>query len=102
MLPVKISVKKTAIDWFKNELGATEGSSCRFFVRYGGCSTVQSGFSLGVSLEAPDVIGTSVNEEGIQFFIEKEDLWYFDGNDLIVDYNAARDELDFAYEPAQD
>ncbi|WCK54420.1 HesB/YadR/YfhF family protein [Aneurinibacillus sp. Ricciae_BoGa-3] len=99
---MKISIKKTAMEWFKNELGATEGSSCRFFVRYGGCSTVQSGFSLGVSLEEPQVVGSSVHEEGILFFIEKEDLWYFDGNDLIVDYDDARDELNFEYEPSQE
>lgn len=95
---MKITIQTPAIQWFKQEMGAKEGDSVRFFVRMGGCSTVQSGFSLGVCMEKPHTVGVSTIVDGITFFIEQEDLWYFDHTDLIVDYNADTHEIQYTYE----
>jgi uncharacterized protein YneR len=95
---MNILIDREAAIWYKEELGLTEGDFVRFFVRYGGCSTVQSGFSLGVAKEdeTNDIaVKTIVN--GITFYIDEKDVWYFDGHDLIVKFNSAFGEPEFEY-----
>lgn len=89
---MKMNVTKEAAKWYKEEFNLTAGDTIRFFARYGGCSNVQKGFSLGVAKDQPIDIGTTTSQEGITFFIEEKDLWYFDGKDLTVDFNEAMDE----------
>ena len=35
--------------------------------------------------------------DGIIFYVEESDLWYFNGHDLHVDYDEKKDELEFKY-----
>jgi uncharacterized protein YneR len=95
--PMNISITEEAANWYKNELNLKEGDFLRFFVRYGGCSNVQKGFSLGVSNDTPVNPGVKVEQSGIQFFIEEDDLWYFDGKSLNITYNKELDEPEFHY-----
>jgi uncharacterized protein YneR len=94
---MQISITEEAANWYKNELNLKEGDSLRFFVRYGGCSNVQKGFSLGVSRDNPENPGVKVEQAGIQFFIEEDDLWYFDGKDLNITLNKDLDEPEFHF-----
>ncbi len=41
---MNLSVTKEAAQWYKNELNLQSGETLRFFVQYGGCSTVQKDF----------------------------------------------------------
>lgn len=93
-----IIITKPALEWFKTEMRATKGDYIRFFVRYGGCGTVQQGFSLGLEKKEPLDIGISQEYEGITFFMEREDLWYLNKQTLVVDHNEAIDELIFRTE----
>lgn len=95
---MKIQISKDAAAWYKQELGLKNGDYVRFFARYGGCSTVQSGFSLGVSNEEPTDVGVKVIEDGITFYIEEKDLWYFDDHDLMIDYQVKHEEPLISYE----
>ena len=36
-------------------------------------------------------------KDGITFFIEESDLWFFKGHDLSVEYNEQIDELEYRY-----
>jgi len=42
-------------------------------------------------------MGVKTEKEGLTFFIEGSDLWFFNGHDLFVDYNKQVDELEFSY-----
>lgn len=95
---MKINISEAALTWFKKEMQVKDKDYIRFFARYGGCGTVQSGFSLGINKEKPKELGASTEIDGITFFIEKDDLWYFDQYDLSVTYNEAKDEIEFDYE----
>ncbi|WP_027416434.1 HesB/YadR/YfhF family protein [Aneurinibacillus terranovensis] len=95
---MELLVKESAVAWFKKEMDVQQGDALRFFVRMGGCSTVQSGFSLGVAKEPPNEAGVSVTIDGIIFFVEKEDVWYFDNTNLVVDYNPEKDEIEYTHE----
>ncbi|RXT08061.1 HesB/YadR/YfhF family protein [Ammoniphilus sp. CFH 90114] len=84
---MKITVTDRAMEWFKDEMNAGPGDYIRFYTRYGGCSTVQAGYSLGVVKEAPNRPVEKVVQKGITFYIEESDLWYFDDLNLKVDSN---------------
>ncbi|MFD2444006.1 HesB/YadR/YfhF family protein [Bacillus sp. CGMCC 1.16607] len=94
---MKIEVTKDAADWYKSEMSLQNGDKIRFFVRYGGLSTVQKGFSLGIEKEEPTDIGAKTTVEGILFYIEEKDLWYFDNHDLRVKLNTKWEEPEFEY-----
>lgn len=95
---MNIIVNDRAAAWYKEEMLLNKGDYVRFFARYGGCSTVQQGFSLGVSSEVPHQIGFEVVKDDIHYYIEEKDLWYFDGKDLYVDFNEQVNEPVFRYE----
>lgn len=95
---MKLQVTETAAKWYREELQLEEGKTLHFYVRYGGVGGHQPGFSLAIS---PDdkkepVAETTVN--GITFFVENDDNWYFDGADLIVDYDEDKQEPSFNYQ----
>jgi len=94
---LKITIDNKAADWYINELQLEKGDMVQFFVRYGGCSNVQKGFSLGVVKQSPEEIGSSVESKGITFFVENRDLWYFDEHDLHVDLDEDGEEPVFHY-----
>lgn len=95
---MNIFVNDRAADWYKEEMLLNKGDYIRFFARYGGCSTVQQGFSLGVSKEVEThSIAVSTNVNGVTYCIEEKDVWYFNGHDLFVDFNEKANEPEFRY-----
>ncbi|AIM15714.1 MULTISPECIES: HesB/YadR/YfhF family protein [Neobacillus] len=95
---MNIKISSQALNWFKEEMGLKKGDYLKFHARYGGCSTVQQGFSLGMSIQEPQTeMAASIEKDGICFFIDEEDLWFFNGHDLAVDYNEKREEIEFTF-----
>lgn len=95
---MNIAITEPALKWYQNEMEIKTGDHLRFYVRLGGCSTVQSGFSLGVTKEKPKEAGAQAEIDGIIFYVESEDLWYFDGHDLTVDMDKETETITFHYE----
>lgn len=93
---MNITISNEALQWYKEELEINSGDMVKFFVRYGGCSTVQRGFSLGVAKQQPVLIGAQKEVEGITFYIEDQDLWYFEDNDLVVTFDETKGEPEFS------
>ncbi|WP_066174745.1 HesB/YadR/YfhF family protein [Bacillus marinisedimentorum] len=94
---MKISISKPALQWYKNEMDLHNGDFVRLFARYGGHSTIQQGFSLGISNEQPKDMGVHYTTDGITFFVEKDDEWYFDDYDLNIKYDNFIDGVEFEY-----
>ncbi|HWO77569.1 MAG TPA: HesB/YadR/YfhF family protein [Bacillus sp. (in: firmicutes)] len=95
---MELVISDAAIKWFKDEVGIKSGDHVKFHARYGGASPIQKGFSLGFSKEeAPVNIAASTTADGILFFVDESDLWYFDGHDLFVEYNEQYDEVEYIY-----
>ena len=69
----------------------------RFFVRYGGQS-IQSGFSLGIDRNQPIHIGASTEINGVTFYVENDDLWFFEDYDLVITLNNKLNEPELLYE----
>ena len=95
---MKIEISEDAMKWFHDEMEVESGEAVRFFVRYGGSSKLQPGFSLGVTKDQPQEAAVEVKENDVVYFIEESDVWYFDGHDLHVSVNDKLHELDYSYE----
>ncbi|MFE4075903.1 HesB/YadR/YfhF family protein [Peribacillus sp. YIM B13477] len=95
---MKLTISDQAAKWYIDELGLQEGSHLRFYVRYDGHSTVQSGFSLGIMQEEPENAAAATTMNEINFYVEEKDLWYFDGHDLLITFNEKLTEPEFQYE----
>lgn len=94
---MNIQIDSESAAWYKEELQLQSSDLVRFFVRYGGHSNIQSGFSLGISKDDPFDIAVQVKIDDITYFIEEKDLWYFDGHDLFVEFNSECNEPVFHY-----
>lgn len=88
---MNIHFTDTALQWFKEEMHLTTGDFVRFYVRYGGASPIQEGFSLGFNKEEPIEVGIKEIHDGVVFYVEEKDLWYFKNYDLYVDYDQRAD-----------
>jgi len=93
---MNINIDNKALDWFSSEMNVQPGDTIRFFARYGGDSSIHSGYSLGVTKENPIQIGASVLLNDATFYVNENDLWYFANHDLAVSVNQ-NGELQFDY-----
>jgi uncharacterized protein YneR len=93
-----IRISSSALIWFKEEVGMTTGDKVKFYPQIYGSSPVQGSFAIGFSVDnTPIDMVVKTEIEGLTFYIESTDLWFFDEHDLQVDYNEKRDELEFSY-----
>jgi len=95
---MKIKINKDAANWYKGELKLEDGDYLRFFPRYGGVGGNIPGFSIGINTNEPIDSKAEVSIDGITFYVEKEDLWYFEDKDLIIDLDEKLNEPKFSYE----
>ncbi|MDP5276019.1 HesB/YadR/YfhF family protein [Chengkuizengella axinellae] len=94
---MKLTVTPTAADHFMDEFQLKQGDYVHFFVKYGGHSVIQTGFSLGISHDKPEKIGASVKLDDVTYYVEESDLWYFEGHQLKVDFNEHNEEIEYNY-----
>ncbi|SFL68437.1 Uncharacterized protein YneR [Gracilibacillus orientalis] len=92
---MEMSITKPAAKWFIRELDLIEGDAIRFFARYGGFGGVHKGFSLALDNVEPNNPGAEVTEEGIHFFVEESDIWYFDEKNFHIKYSRKYDEIEY-------
>lgn len=98
---MKIIITDEAFKWFKDEMEVATGDYIRFYARYGGSSPFHEGFSLGMNREVAHEIGVEEVRDGIHFYIEQADLWFFNDHNLIVSVDEKLDELQYTYENEQ-
>jgi uncharacterized protein YneR len=95
---MEIVISKSALQWFKEEVELKTGDKVKFYPKVYGNSPVQEGFSLGFTVDnEPINMITKFESEGMLFYIEETDVWFFNGHNLHVSYNEKTDELDFSY-----
>lgn len=83
---INIQITTEAVNWYKTELEMKNNTHIRYFVRYGDGGNIP-GFSLGIRFEQPIDLHTSTEKEGIVFFVESKDLWYFEDKNLDITLN---------------
>ncbi|QDQ02885.1 hypothetical protein FOH38_21910 [Lysinibacillus fusiformis] len=94
---MNITLTDDALQWFKREMEVETGDTIRFYARYGGSSPFHEGFSLGMTREEPIEVGIQSTIDGITYYIEEKDLWFFQEHNLNVDIDSTMDELKYEY-----
>ncbi|ALS01651.1 iron-sulfur cluster biosynthesis protein [Enterococcus silesiacus] len=94
---MKLTITPRAQQWFKDEVGVTSDSGIRFYGKIYGKTDVHEGFSIAMSVEAPDQPLVKEVIDGITYFIEETDDWFFKGYDLLVDYDEETDEPKYKF-----
>lgn len=92
---MKLTVEREAVQYMKQDWNLHQGDTIRLFTRYGGESNTQPGFSLGIVIQQPTHIALSTQADGILFYIQEDDLWYLDGHDLTIAYDAREEGIEF-------
>ncbi|OLO27291.1 hypothetical protein BTR23_20405 [Alkalihalophilus pseudofirmus] len=80
---MNVTITPKAARFYKHEVLTEKHQSLRLFVRVGGVGS--GGFSVGVIIEEPDHNSFQIEIEGVTFFINGDDTWYFNG--MTIDYN---------------
>ena len=77
-----LQVSPAAAQWYKKELHLEDGAHIKFFGKVYG---TREGFSFTLHVMEPTQAFETITVEGIHFYIEKNDAWFFDDIKLIVD-----------------
>ncbi|WP_086315644.1 hypothetical protein A5821_003147 [Enterococcus sp. 7F3_DIV0205] len=94
---MELTITPRAQQWFKDEVGVTSDSGIRFYGKIYGKTDVHEGFSIAMSVEAPDQPLVKEVIDGITYFIEETDDWFFKGYDLLVDYDEEKEEPQYKF-----
>ena len=94
---MKLTITPKALEWFKREIDLEKEMGIRFFGKVYGKTQVHDGFSIGMSVDRPEHPLVEETVDGLLFFVEETDDWFFKGYDLNVDYNEKLDEPKYEF-----
>lgn len=89
---MKLTITPKAQEWFKREIELSDGQGIKFYGKVYGKTQVHDGFSVGMSVDTPETPLIEENTNGMMFFVEEADEWFFKGYDLVVDYEEKLEE----------
>lgn len=98
---MKLTVTPAASKWFEDEMNVGEGNTAaiRLYGKLYGKTKVHQGFSLGLArVLDPHQLSVVDQQDGVTYYIEKGDEWFFKGFDLTVDYDAQEDPNNLQYD----
>ena len=98
---MKIDVTSEAAKWFQENVGLPENqqdAGVRFKIKIYASSPVNPGFGLAIEPNVPeDAVAEFRTDDGLLFFVERSDEWFFNGHDFRVDFDAENDEPKYIY-----
>lgn len=81
---MKLTITEEAANWFIEELNLNKGDSIKFFGKVYG---PHGGFSIAMDKVEPSRPFHTEEVKGINFYVEKNDAWFFDNADLSITFN---------------
>ncbi|MGH1646338.1 iron-sulfur cluster biosynthesis protein [Enterococcus gilvus] len=94
---MKLTITPKAQEWFKKELELADGQGIKFYGKVYGKTQVHDGFSVGMSVDTPESPLIEENVNGMMFFVEEADEWFFKGYDLVVNFDEKLDEPEYEF-----
>lgn len=94
---MELTITPEALNWFKEELILEKGDSVRIFGKYGGATNVHVGFSTGIEVTTPHMPFLVKEIDGLTFFTEHGDDWFFSDYDLTVSLDEKTGEPAYIY-----
>ncbi len=89
-----ISIDEKATTWFNKEF---EMKTVRMFPQYAGFGEKHKGFSLAFSAETPTNAEFTKEVNGITFFVEGNDVWFFEDTQTYFSINDLSDEIQITF-----
>ncbi|MDF2790885.1 MAG: hypothetical protein K0S80_3986 [Neobacillus sp.] len=89
-----ISIDEKAVKWFTNEF---EINTVRMYPQYDGFGEKHKGFSLAFSAESPSNIGFTKEINGINLYVEGNDVWFFEDTETCLSYNEEMKEIQISF-----
>lgn len=77
---MKLTVSKEAAQWYIKEMDLNPGDNIKFFGKVYG----KDGFSFAIAKMEPSRPEVQIEVEGINFYVEKSDAWFFSEQDFEV------------------
>ncbi|MGL9728841.1 HesB/YadR/YfhF family protein [Enterococcus sp. DIV0756] len=94
---MKLTITPKAQEWFKREIELGDNQGIKFYGKVYGKTQVHDGFSVGMSVDTPETPLIEEKANGMMFFVEETDEWFFKGYDLVVDYDAELNEPKYEF-----
>ena len=94
---MELTITPEALTWFKDELLLEKGDSVRIFGKYGGATNVHVGFSTGIEVTTPHMPLVEKEMDGLTFFTEHGDDWFFADYHLTVSLDDKTGEPSYIY-----
>lgn len=91
-----ISIDEKAFSWFNKEFELSKPFSIRMFPQYAGLGEKHKGYSLAFSAETPTNAGFTKEMNGITFYVEGNDSWFFDDTETYLSLDP-KDELKVSF-----
>jgi uncharacterized protein YneR len=92
-----ISIDERATTWFTSEFKFNKPFSIRMFPLYAGFGQRHKGYSMAFSAETPTNIGFTKEINGITFFVEGSDVWFFEDTETYLSIDNYLNEIQVTY-----
>jgi uncharacterized protein YneR len=92
-----ISIDEKATSWFTKEFEISNPISIRLFPQYAGFGEQNKGYSLAFSAEHPANVGFTTEINGITFYVEGNDVWFFEDTETYLSFNDLLEEIQITY-----
>ncbi|WP_409274180.1 HesB/YadR/YfhF family protein [Neobacillus sp. SCS-31] len=93
-----LTIDDKALSWFTDEFEITSPISIRLFPQYNGFGIQHKGYSLAFSAEPALHPSYAAELNGLTFYIEASDQWFFEDTKTILFYDESLKELAVRYE----
>lgn len=94
---MKLNISDQAHAWYIDEMGLEEGDGVRFYGKVYGSTEVHDNFSVAISMGTPNDPLVTETRDGITYFIEKDDEWFFKGYNFQVAYSEELEEVTYHF-----
>ncbi|RSD25535.1 HesB/YadR/YfhF family protein [Mesobacillus subterraneus] len=92
-----ILIDQHAYKWFEKEFDTPKPFYIRLYPQYAGFGDKNKGYSLAFALETPAIAAQQQEIDGITFYVESNDIWFFDDTDVEIKFNDHDGEIFAAY-----
>ncbi|AIM17333.1 MULTISPECIES: HesB/YadR/YfhF family protein [Neobacillus] len=92
-----ITIDEKAVSWFAMEFDYTKPFHIRLYPQYAGFGKKHKGYSLAFSTESPTNPAFTKEVNGIIFYFEENDLWFFEDTETHLSFNPLQNELQVTY-----
>ncbi|MGX6442389.1 HesB/YadR/YfhF family protein [Neobacillus sp. K501] len=92
-----ISIDERAVAWFNKEFEINKPFTIRLYPQYAGFGEKHKGYSLAFSAELPSNAGYTTDINGITFYVEGNDVWFFENTETYLSVNDLSEEIFVTY-----